>query len=211
MDADAGAGADAGPVEAGIGSYADLLTDGLAVRDGFLSAHRICALVECAERRRARGEFLAAGVGAGRQSRQSGEIRGDSTCWLGEPLFDAERWVLRELERLRLDLNREGLLGLFDLEMHYARYPVGAGYARHVDQLQGSGARRVSVIVYLNIGWPGSAGGELRVFGAGQTHCDIEPLGGRLVSFLTEGREHTVLAARRERLSLSGWFRRRGP
>jgi SM-20-related protein len=42
------------------------------------------------------------------------------------------------------------------------------------------------------------------------THLlDIEPLGGRLVCFLTAGREHEVLPAGRERLSISGWFRAR--
>ncbi len=38
---------------------------------------------------------------------------------------------------------------------------------------------------------------------------DVEPLGGRLVCFLTAGREHEVLPAQRERFSISGWYRER--
>jgi SM-20-related protein len=190
------------------GSYADLFANGLAVRDGFLSPARLRGLIGCAELRRARGDFAAARVGADHRLQQR-DIRGDSTCWLSEPLFADERGLLDDLEALRLDLNR-GFLGLFDLEVHYARYPPGGGYARHVDQLYGCEQRQVSLIVYLNDAWTPAAGGELRVFGAAGDYLDIEPVGGRLVCFLTEGREHAVLATHRERLSLSGWFRRRG-
>ncbi len=184
-----------------------LFDDGITVRDEFLSRSRVRELVECLEMRRSRGEFGAARVGAeaGRQRRE--EIRGDWTCWLAEPLSPAERAVLNDLEGLRLRLNREGFLGLFDLEAHYACYPPGAGYARHVDQPRGREQRRVSVIVYLNEHWEPEAGGQLRIFGTDGGHRDVEPLAGRLVCFLTAGREHAVLPARHDRLSISGWFR----
>ena len=38
---------------------------------------------------------------------------------------------------------------------------------------------------------------------------DVQPLGGTLVCFLAERFEHEVLPARRERLSVTGWFRAR--
>ena len=189
--------------------HADLLTEGLAVRDGFLSPPRVLGLHECAARRRVRGDFSPARVGAESRLQTRREIRGDSSCWLAEPRFAEERALLDDLERLRLEFNREGYLGLFDLELHYARYPSGAGYARHLDQPLGRDQRRVSVILYLNPEWPAAAGGELRVFDGAQGHRDIEPIGGRLVCFLTAGREHEVLPARRDRLSVSGWFRSR--
>jgi SM-20-related protein len=115
---------------------------------------------------------------------------------------------LSDLEQLRLDLNREGFLGLFDLELHYAWYPPGAGYARHIDQLQGRDQRKVSVILYLNEAWTPDAGGELRIFDGDEAR-DIEPIAGRLVYFLTAGREHAVLPTRQDRLSITGWFRQR--
>jgi SM-20-related protein len=113
------------------------------------------------------------------------------------------------LEGLRLELNREAYLGLFELELHYALYPPGAGYERHLDQPQGTTQRKVSLVLYLNDGWGPGDGGALRMHEARNQALDIEPVGGRLVCFLTSGREHQVLPARRERLSISGWFRGR--
>ncbi len=189
------------------GGYNPLFADGIAVRDEFLSVSRVRELVECLAMRRARGEFGGARVGAGTGLQRREEIRGDWTCWLAEPLLPAERALLSDLEGLRLQLNREGFLGLLDLEAHYAYYPPGAGYARHVDQPCGRGQRRVSVILYLSEQWEPEAGGQLRIFGADGGYRDIEPAAGRLVCFLTAGQEHAVLPTRRDRLSISGWFR----
>jgi len=191
------------------GAHAELIADGLAVRDGYLSPARVRELIECARLRGARGDFRAAGIGAGEQLQRRSEVRGDAICWLEEPLFDAERTLLGELEELRLDLNRTAFLGLFDQELHYARYPPGAGYVRHLDQPRGRDHRRVSVVVYLNEAWRPGAGGELRVFDGAGGYRDIEPIAGRLVCFLTADREHAVLATEVDRLSISGWFRNR--
>jgi SM-20-related protein len=181
----------------------------ISVRDEFLPAPRIRSLIECAHARQARGDFAAARVGSGATLKHREDIRGDYTCWLREPLYPAERHLLDELEQLRLDLNREAFLGLFELELHYACYPPGAGYGRHVDQPQGTTQRKVSLVLYLNRDWESAAGGELRIFDPKHRFRDIEPIAGRLVCFLTPGREHAVLPARRERLSISGWFRAR--
>jgi SM-20-related protein len=188
---------------------AGLRLDGISVRDQFLAPSQVRALVECARLRRARGEFGAARIGSGRGLQRREDIRGDSICWITPPHWPAEQALLGQLERLRLELNREAMLGLFELELHYAWYPPGAGYARHVDQPQGRTQRRVSLVLYLNEDWIPAAGGELRIFDPADGHRDIEPIAGRLVYFLTPGREHAVLPTQRERLSVSGWFRTR--
>jgi SM-20-related protein len=187
---------------------AGLRLDGISVRDQFLAPSQIRALADCAHLRRARGDFEAARIGSDRSLQRREDIRGDSICWITPPLWPAEQALLGELERLRLELNREAWLGLFELELHYAWYPPGAGYARHVDQPQGRAQRRVSLVLYLNEDWTPAAGGELRIFDA-SGHRDIEPMAGRLVCFLTPGREHAVLPTQRDRLSVSGWFRAR--
>lgn len=188
---------------------AALGADGIAVQDQFLTPVRTRALIECAHQRRARGDFEAARIGSERNLRHRADIRGDSTCWIEPPLLAPERSLLEDLEHLRLELNREAMLGLFELELHYAWYPRGAGYARHVDQPQGRGQRQLSLVLYLNEDWTPEAGGELRLFDAAGRHRDIEPLAGRLVCFLTAGREHQVLPTQRDRLSITGWFRTR--
>jgi SM-20-related protein len=193
----------------GNSAAAALTAAGIWVEDGFLAPAARQALQECAQLRRRRGDFDAARIG-GVQPQRRADIRGDSTCWIIEPLLPPEAVLLGRLERLRLDLNRGCVLGLFDVELHYAWYPPGAGYARHVDQPRGSTQRQVSLVLYLNEDWTPAAGGELRIFDAHGGHRDIAPLAGRLVCFLTPGREHEVRETRQDRLSVSGWFRARG-
>jgi SM-20-related protein len=183
-----------------------LRTDGIAVRDGFLSASQVRALIDCAAARRGRGEFAHARIGAGRSLQRRADIRGDSICWLKEPLLPAERSLIASLETTRRWLNQRLYLGLHEIELHYACYPAGAGYARHVDQPHGHAARRLSSIVYLTEDWREADGGMLRCGVDGGGFREIEPRGGRLVLFLTEGREHEVSLTSRERMSVTGWF-----
>jgi SM-20-related protein len=180
------------------------------VQDQYLNAAQLKALRDCVLARRVLGGFHAAKVGSRETLRRDAAVRGDATCWLSEPLYPAERELLERLEELRLTLNRELFLGLFDLELHYAWYPPGTAYERHVDQPLGNSTRLVSLVLYLNDAWSSDAGGQLRFYEKDGTLKDIAPLGGRLVCFRTPGREHGVLPAHRDRFSLSGWFRVRG-
>jgi SM-20-related protein len=120
-----------------------------------------------------------------------------------------ERELAGRFEALRLELNQELMAGLVDFEGHFARYPAGAGYSRHVDQLSGSDVRVLSAVLYLNDEWSDEDGGQLRLHLGDGGSRDVTPLGGRLVVFRSEQFEHEVLPARRERLSFTGWFRRR--
>ncbi len=88
-------------------------------------------------------------------------------------------------------------------------YPPGASYARHFDRLQGSDLRAISAALYLNDAWTPEDGGQLRMYLGGGRSEDVSPQGGRLVAFLSDRFEHEVLPARRERMSFTGWFRRR--
>jgi SM-20-related protein len=186
-----------------------LCRDGVCVQDDFLDRDQLAALAASAERRFAVGEFSPARIGAGQNTHRREEIRGDSICWLAPPLCAAETALLARFESLRLALNREATLGLFDLELHYARYAPGAAYSRHVDQPHGQHQRRVSLVLYLNLDWPVAAAGELRLYEAEEAYRDLAPIGGRLVLFSSAEREHEVFAAKRARWSLSGWFRTR--
>jgi SM-20-related protein len=192
-----------------LGVSADLRAGGISIRDQFVSAADVLALRESAQVRGSRGDFAPARVGRQGSEQRRDNIRGDFTCWLSEPLQPPERVLLERLEELRRQLNRDAFLGLFELELHYARYPAGAAYSRHVDQPMGSTQRKLSLVLYLNPGWQSKDGGILRIHTTDDQFVDVEPIAGRLVCFLTPGREHEVLQARRERLSISGWFRGR--
>jgi SM-20-related protein len=196
-------------VSSDLGVSADLSASGISIRDQFASPAEVLALRECAHAREVRGGFAPARVGRQGAERRRENIRGDYTCWLNEPMLPAERLLTHRMEELRRQLNRDAFLGLFELELHYARYSAGAAYSRHVDQPLGSTQRKLSLVLYLNSGWQSTDGGVLRIHNADDGFVDVEPLAGRLVCFLTPGREHEVLQARRERLSISGWFRGR--
>lgn len=196
------AGFDAGPIAAA------LRRDGIVVVPRFLDQGAVRALGEAVAVRDARGDFRPAAIGAGAQRAVRPWIRGDRIHWLVTPM-EAEEGALALLEQLRTGLNEELGLGLFELECHYAVYPSGGRYARHLDRSPAGAERVVSMVLYLNEGWEAADGGVLRVYA--DPPVDVVPAGGTLVLFMSEALEHEVLEARRERRSLTGWFRRRAP
>jgi SM-20-related protein len=113
------------------------------------------------------------------------------------------------MDDLRRAFNQCLLLGLEEFESHYAVYPPGAGYVRHLDRLRDDDARVLSAVLYLNEDWREADGGALRLYLADGTHRDMLPCAGRLVLFLSAEFEHEVLPATRERASIAGWFRQR--
>jgi SM-20-related protein len=129
--------------------------------------------------------------------------------WLQAPERDAEQRLLTRLEELRSALNRHLMTGLEDFQGHFALYPRGTGYARHFDRLVGTDVRAISAALYLNEDWVEDDGGQLRLYTGGGASVDVLPQGGRLVVFQSDRFEHEVLPARRERMSFTGWFRRR--
>jgi len=191
---------------------AEIAARGFACCDHFVTPELITALVDESRALLARGKFQAAAVGSGRRRSVRPEIRGDQTLWINEPYAPAVQILMRQLETLRLELNRTLTLGLFELELHFARYPPGGSYERHFDQLGDDAARTLSLVLYLNAGWREAEGGALRLYLAQRSDSpsvDFLPEAGRLVVFLSAQFAHEVLPATRERLSVTGWFRRR--
>ena len=108
-------------------------------------------------------------------------------------------------------LNRRCFFGLKSFEGHFARYPVGSFYKRHLDQFHAVPHRIVTVILYLNDSWTEADGGQLRMYfpqeDGSERVEDVLPLGGRLVVFLSEEIPHEVLPTHKERISITGWLR----
>jgi len=188
---------------------AELSEHGWCVYDNFIPDTLTETLREEAFSQAGGGGFRAAGVGSGARHRHDREQRGDEVSWLEEEgSTNAQRDCLARFEELRLALNRDLQLGVFDFECHFARYPAGRAYARHLDQFIDDGSRLLSCVLYLNEAWLPADEGELRLH-LRDRHFDIAPVGGRLVCFFSARFEHEVLPPRRQRLSLTGWFRRR--
>jgi SM-20-related protein len=192
---------------------------GWCVIPGFLEPELWRAIAAEARELYAQGEFRQAGVGRNKAFMVRPEIRNDRVLWVDpESPTCLQMEYLARFEQLRLRINRELSLGLFGFETHFAVYPVNCFYRRHLDQFRGATNRIVSCILYLNDAWLPDDGGELRIYlplvdetcVPLETHVDVLPEGGTLAVFLSAGFEHEVLPARRERLSLTGWFIRQG-
>ena len=191
----------------------DLVATGLAVYDGFASPLQRLAMSGEALSMYEEGAFRHARVGRGETKQLRPDVRNDRICWLNtEQPSVIQAAYFRELEMLRLAINQRLFLGLFECEGHYALYPPGSFYGVHYDRFIGAMDRVVTCILYLNEDWQSEDGGALKIY-AGEASTNLQlpmevlPVGGRLVTFISEMFPHEVLPARRDRLSLTGWFR----
>lgn len=153
-------------------------------------------------------DFRRAGIGRKDDFQLNRFVRSDEICWLHGDT-PAARDFLSWMEALRQGLNRRLFLGLFDYEAHYAAYPEGAFYKKHLDAFKGRSNRVLSTVFYLNPNWQPTDGGELVIYNEADNQ-ELErvlPEYGKLVIFLSEVFPHEVLPARRERYSIAGWFR----
>jgi SM-20-related protein len=187
----------------------DLLRNGYSVYESFLDPAATNDLRKEAQLLYLQKKFHKAGVGRGVQHSIKDEIRSDEVLWFEKnELLPAQAALWDCLEELRYALNQTLFLGLWDFEGHFALYPEGGFYKKHLDRFQSSDLRTISVVVYLNENWSPDDGGELEIF-SGTSRVIIEPKGGTLVCFLSDSIEHQVLESRAPRLSFAGWFKRR--
>ena len=150
----------------------------------------------------------AIGRGAAREVRRA--TRGDEILWLDPAaLTRAQTEYWHAIDALRHHLNRELFLGLNDFEAHFARYPAGAGYARHRDTFRDDDKRRVSCTLYLNPEWRTVDGGCLRLYPPAAAPIEVLPTAGTMAIFLAHELEHEVLPTQRPRHSLTGWLKSR--
>lgn len=187
-----------------------ILTQGYGYSDALLSFEEVQALQETFDLRLSTGQFRPAAVGNQAERQILSDIRGDIICWLSEPgLFPAEAAYFDRIEAMINYFNRTCYLGLLDAELHYAEYPVGAFYKRHLDRFRTDSRRKLSVICYLNQDWLPEEGGQLILYPSENQIERIQPLAGRLVCFESDKLEHEVVSATRARRSITGWLRTR--
>ncbi|GAB3022521.1 2OG-Fe(II) oxygenase [Bowmanella dokdonensis] len=153
-------------------------------------------------------QFQQAAIGREQQQQQNPFVRTDAIRWLSQQ-SSAQAQFLCLMEQLRVELNRRLFMGLFDYECHFAHYAPGDFYKKHLDAFKGKTNRILSTVLYLNPGWTADDGGELLMYEKDdkQPFLKLTPLFGQMVIFLSERFPHEVLAAKRDRYSIAGWFR----
>jgi len=153
--------------------------------------------------------FSQAGIGRRKGLHIDNNYRTDKIHWL-ETTNTAEKAFLGWMEQLRLTINRELFMGLFDFEAHFAHYAPGAFYKRHLDAFKGSSNRVVTVVFYLNPEWCVADGGEILLYKDEASPVSFESIAphmGTLLLFLSDRFPHEVICAQRDRYSIAGWFR----
>ncbi|OEO23151.1 2OG-Fe(II) oxygenase [Pseudomonas sp. J237] len=188
----------------------DLATQGWSLLPGFADQTLTAELAQECRARVKNGALSPArvGRGAGQEIREA--IRGDQIEWLEPGQSIPTDAYLQLIDGLRLALNQQLFLGVDSYESHFAFYPAGAFYKKHLDRFRDDDRRTVSVVLYLNEQWQDDFGGELRLYLPDGETRDVRPEAGSLVVFMSADMPHEVLPATRDRLSLAGWFRRRG-
>jgi SM-20-related protein len=100
-------------------------------------------------------------------------------------------------------------LGIQEKEFHYALYPKGTFYKKHLDTFQNDSTRKLSIVCYLNQeDWKEEFGGELVIYKENEAIA-ILPMKGRVVIFESQVLEHEVKPVKKERLSITGWLKTR--
>ncbi len=189
-----------------------MLSLGYAIIDDFLSAKEareaLCAL----QANFRAGQFGRAGIGNKHSYQMNQAIRRDRIQWLDhrQPMPACQPFFQR-LQALVDYFNRTCYLGVRDLEMHFALYPPGGFYKRHLDVFHRSQSRKLSAICYLNFDWREEDGGALLMYlpqkGGSEEVVKVLPNAGKLVLFNSQTMEHEVQVAQRERCSITGWLK----
>ncbi|WP_119393456.1 2OG-Fe(II) oxygenase [Salinibius halmophilus] len=152
-------------------------------------------------------DFSRAGIGRGDDHQLASNIRRDEISWI-QGDTQATRQLMQAMQALQSDLNKYAYLGLKRFEAHYAHYPPGGFYKKHLDAFRGQSNRVVTLVYYLNPNWQPEHGGCLRLYDeTDQFLLDIEPTFNRLVIFMSEEFPHEVLPTHQDRYSIAGWFR----
>lgn len=193
----------------------DLQEKKFSVIDTFFHLEEVETLRSSLWREYEKDHFKKAGIGSKLKELVEKEIRGDFIFWLNEATGNSsEKYFFAKINDLVNYLNRTCFMGILQKEFHYALYPKGTFYKRHLDVFQDDDRRKLSFVCYLNDEhWENENGGELVLYPKEQgeeTMKKIFPLPGRAVIFESQVLEHEVKPVlKSERLSITGWFKTR--
>ena len=193
----------------------DLLQRKYSVIDNFFSAEEVEVLRNRLLAKYEEDQFKKSAIGNKTNELVEKEIRGDFILWLNEAeAGTAENVFFNRVNNLVDYLNRTCFMGILHKEFHYAVYPEGTFYKRHLDTFQNDGRRKLSVVCYLNDEtWLEENGGELTIYvdeNGEEKAIDLYPFPGRVVIFESQELEHEVQRVKHsKRLSITGWLKTR--
>lgn len=187
-----------------------IYTNNFHIMDDFLPAATVEQLRECALQLADEKQFHAAKIGNRTATTNNRDIRRDNIFWLDESSENsAILTYLAAMKEISCAFNQQLFMGLVDFESHFAFYPPGAFYKKHIDQFHNTQDRKISSVYYLNPDWQASFGGELILYDKQDQLLEaIQPVSNRLVCF-DSALPHEVNTTQKTRLSIAGWMKTR--
>lgn len=193
----------------------DILDKGYSIADAFFSEEEVAILRASLLNKYEEDNFKKAAIGNRTNELIIKSIRGDFILWMDESKMDeTEAIFFNKVNDLVEYLNRTCFLGILHKEFHYALYPEGTFYKRHLDTFQNDDRRKLSFVFYLNDKtWKVENGGELVLYlqeNNLEVPKTVHPLPGRVVIFESQQIEHEVKPVlQSQRLSITGWLKTR--
>ncbi len=192
----------------------DLMEQQYSIVEDFFSLAEVEELRNSLLHKYEEDNFKKAAIGNRTNEIVAKSIRGDFILWLNEAeAAEAEKAFFRKINDFVQYLNRTCFMGILHKEFHYALYPEGTFYRRHLDTFQNDDRRKLSMVCYLNEqDWKPEYGGELAIYtneNGVEVQKNIYPFPGRMVIFESQILEHEVKPVKTERLSITGWLKTR--
>ncbi len=192
----------------------DIISQKYAIVEDFFSSEDVSVLRQSLLDKHEEDAFKKAAIGNRVNEVIVKSIRGDVILWIDELLANtAEHLFFNKINNLVSYLNKTCFLGILHKEFHYALYPTGTFYKRHIDTFQNDDRRKLSFVCYLNDeNWQPENGGELVLYldeNGVEREKIIYPFPGRVVIFESQIIEHEVKLVNTQRLSITGWLKTR--
>ncbi|MDH0675189.1 2OG-Fe(II) oxygenase [Empedobacter sp. GD03861] len=194
----------------------DLSNQKYSISDFFFSTEETKQLREAIIRKENKKDFHQAAVGSSVNEQIVKSIRGDKIRWIDEEnKTETEEIFFSKINDFIEYLNLTCYMGIEESEFHYAIYPEGTFYQKHVDAFKNDDRRTLSIVLYLNDEeWKDEFGGQLTLYleddNKAEKELDILPLAGRLAVFDSKSIPHEVKIVNRPRYSITGWLKTRG-
>lgn len=192
----------------------DVISQKYSIVEHFFTDEEVLTLRNSLLQKHEDDEFKKAAIGNRANEIVVKSIRGDVILWIDEfQANQAESLFFKKMNDLVGYLNTTCFLGISHKEFHYALYPQGTFYKRHIDTFQNDDRRKLSFVCYLNEdGWLPENGGELVLHlkeNGQEAEKVIYPFPGRVVIFESQIIEHEVRPVNTQRLSITGWLKTR--
>lgn len=189
---------------------ADLTNKQYSIVDNFFTSEEVVALRESLLHKYEEDTFKKSAIGNRTNEVVKKAIRGDIILWIDENNINpSEQLFFNKINNLKDYLNRTCFMGINQKEFHYAIYPEGTFYKRHLDTFQNDDRRKLSFVCYLNEeNWQPENGGELVLY-LEKGEEVVYPFPGKVVIFESQILEHEVKSVNTPRLSITGWLKTR--